>query len=493
MFKELFIKIKESFISILPIFIMVLFLHFNFAPLDSNMMSSFLVGTSFLMIGMSLFALGADNAMMPIGSKMGAYLSKKKSLVFLIVISFLVGTCITIAEPDLKVLADQTSYIPSMTLIITVAIGVGIFLVLSGLRVVFKINLSKLLIISYGLIFLLTIFIPSEFIPLSFDSGGVTTGPITVPFIMALGIGIASVNGGENSKNDSFGLIGLCSIGPIISVLLLSLFYQTGSTEYLANESQLSLGSCFITYSKEILVALSPIIILFFMFQIFFLKLHKRALIKIVVSIGYTFIGLVLFLVGVNYGFSNVGTYLGNQMASQQYNWILIPLGMVMGLLTILAEPAVYVLNKQVEEISNGLISKKSLTLSLAIGVSIAVGLSMLRIVLDIPIMYILIPGYSLALSLTFFTPKLFTSIAFDSGGVASGPMAATFILPFAIGACSTIGNSVTLDAFGLVAFIALTPLISIQILGIIYNYKISKHIKNEETIVFEEYVELEV
>lgn len=493
MFKELFVKIKESFMSILPIFVMVLFLHFNLAPLSNKMVGSFLVGTLFLMLGMSLFTLGADNAMMPMGNKVGAYLSKKKSLWFLIIVSFLLGTCITIAEPDLKVLADQTSYIPSMTLIVTVAVGVGMFLVLSALRVIFKISLSKLLVISYGIIFLLTIFIPGEFIPLSFDSGGVTTGPITVPFIMALGIGIASVNGGENSKNDSFGLIGLCSIGPILSVLFLSLFYQNGSTEYIASEGGYSLVHYFIEYSKEIAIALSPIVVMFFIFQTFFLKMPKKALIKIVVSIGYTFIGLVLFLVGVNYGFSNVGTYLGEQIANKSFNWILIPLGMVMGLLTILAEPAVYVLNKQVSEISNGLISKKSLTISLSLGVSIAVGLAMLRIVFDIPVMYILLPGYLIALVMTFFTPKLFTAIAFDSGGVASGPMAATFILPFAIGACSTIGNSVTLDAFGLVAFIALTPLISIQILGLMYNYKVNKRATVEEIIEIEEYIELEV
>ena len=328
---------------------------------------------------------------------------------------------------------------------------------------------------------------------MSFDSGGVTTGPITVPFIMALGIGIASVNGGENSKNDSFGLIGLCSIGPILSVLFLSLFYQNGSTEYIASEGGYSLVHYFIEYSKEIAIALSPIVVMFFIFQTFFLKMPKKALIKIVVSIGYTFIGLVLFLVGVNYGFSNVGTYLGEQIANKSFNWILIPLGMVMGLLTILAEPAVYVLNKQVSEISNGLISKKSLTISLSLGVSIAVGLAMLRIVFDIPVMYILLPGYLIALVMTFFTPKLFTAIAFDSGGVASGPMAATFILPFAIGACSTIGNSVTLDAFGLVAFIALTPLISIQILGLMYNYKVNKRATVEEIIEIEEYIELEV
>lgn len=493
MFKELFIKLKESFISILPIFLMVIFMHFTVAPLSTTMIISFMVGTVLLMGGMSLFTLGADNAMMPMGNKVGAFISKHRKLSFLILVSFLLGTCITIAEPDLKVLADQISYLPSWGLIITVAVGVGMFLVLSGLRVVFKISLSKLLLICYGLVFLLTIFIPSEFIPISFDSGGVTTGPITVPFIMALGIGIASVNGGENAKNDSFGLIGLCSIGPILSVLILSLFYQNGNNQYAVSEESFSLMEYIITYSKEILIALSPIVILFFIFQIFFLKISKKPLLKIVISIGYTFVGLVLFLVGVNYGFSSVGSYLGNQIASKDYYWILVPLGMIMGLLTILAEPAVYVLNKQVEEISSGLISKKSLTLSLALGVSIAVGLSMLRIVLDIPIVYILLPGYLIALTLTFFTPKLFTAIAFDSGGVASGPMAATFILPFAIGACITLGNSVILDAFGLVSFIALTPLISIQILGIIYNYKLRKQVANNvEVVEVEEYVELE-
>ncbi len=490
--KELLVKIKESCLSILPIFLMVLFLHFFVSPLEGQMMGSFIVGTLFLMIGIALFTLGADNAMMPMGNKMGSYLSKHKKLLFVIFTCFLLGTFITLAEPDLKVLADQASYLPSTTLIITVSVGVGIFLILAALRIIFKINLSILLVVSYLLVFLLVLFIPAQFIPLSFDSGGVTTGPITVPFIMALGIGMSSVNSSEDSKNDSFGLIGLCSIGPILAVLVLSLFFKNGDTSYISSINDSNILNYFILYSEEILIALSPIVVLFLIFQFFFLKIPRKSLIKIIVSIIYTFIGLVLFLVGVNYGFSSVGAYIGEIIASN-YKWLLIPLGMVMGLLTILAEPAVYVLNKQVEEISSGLISKKSLTLSLAIGVSIAVGLAMVRIVFDISILYILIPGYLIALTLTFFTPKLFTAIAFDSGGVASGPMAATFILPFAIGACSTLGNSIVLDAFGLVAFIALTPLISIQILGIIYNYKIAKVKDKTETIEDETYIELEV
>lgn len=490
--KELFVKLKESFLSILPIFSMVILLHLTIVPLEGKMFVSFLVGTLFLILGMTMFTLGADNAMMPMGNKMGAYLSKNKKLWFLILVCFLLGTFITLAEPDLKVLADQASYLPSITLIVTVSVGVGLFLVLAALRVVFKISLSKLLIISYLIVFVITALIPSEFIPLSFDSGGVTTGPITVPFIMALGIGIASVNGGENSKNDSFGLIGLCSIGPILSVLLLSLFFKNGNTTYISESSNSNIFNYIILYSEEILIALSPIVILFLVFQFLFLKMPKKSLIKIIISIVYTFVGLVLFLVGVNYGFSSVGTYIGEVIASKN-NILLVILGMVMGMLTILAEPAVYVLNKQVEEISSGLISKKSLTISLALGVSIAVGLAMLRIVLDVPILYVLIPGYLIALVLTFFTPKLFTAIAFDSGGVASGPVAATFILPFAIGACSTIGNSIVLDAFGLVAFIALTPLISIQILGIIYNHKINKKTDKDDVIEDEIYIELEV
>lgn len=490
--KELFVKLKESVLSILPIFVLVLFLHLTFIPLESNVFGSFLIGTVLLVLGMSLFALGADNAMMPMGNKMGAYLSKHKKLWLLIIASFLLGTFITLAEPDLKVLADQASYLPSSTLIITVSVGVGLFLALAALRIVFKIKLSTVLIISYLLVFAFTLLIPGEFIPLSFDSGGVTTGPITVPFIMALGIGIASVNGNEDSKNDSFGLIGLCSIGPIIAVLFLSLFFDGGSATYTVSEEGLNIGQYILLYSKEILIALSPIVILFFLFQILFLKMSKRSLIKIIISIFYTFLGLVMFLVGVNYGFSQVGVYLGQQIALKN-SFVLIPFGMIMGVLTILAEPAVYVLNKQVEEISNGLISKKSLTLSLSIGVSIAVGLSMVRIVLNVPILYILAPGYLTALVLTLFTPKLFTAIAFDSGGVASGPVAATFILPFAIGACSTIGNNIVLDAFGLVSFIALTPLISIQILGIIYEIKRNKKDGKEDSYDIEKYIELEV
>lgn len=493
MLRELLNKIKESFLSILPIFVLVLILHFTIVPLPKEMLVAFLIGSLFLMLGMSLFTLGADNAMMPMGNKVGAYITKHKKLSFLIIVTFLLGTCITIAEPDLKVLADQASYLPSMALILTVSIGVGIFLILAALRIVFKLNLSKLLLISYAIVFLIAFLIPDKFIPLSFDSGGVTTGPITVPFIMALGIGLASVNGDEDSKNDSFGLIGLCSVGPILSVLLLSLFFQNGDTNYVSETTSLSIMEYMGLYSKEILIALLPMVGLFFIFQIFFLKLKKKPLIKISISILYTFLGLVLFLVGVNYGFMNTGKYIGEQIAGINYNKVLIPLGMMMGLLTILAEPAVYVLNKQVEEISSGLISKKSMTISLAIGVSIAVGLAMLRVVFDIPILYFLVPGYLIALGLTFFAPKLFVAIAFDSGGVASGPMAATFILPFAIGACSVLGNSVVLDAFGLVSFIALTPLISIQILGVSYQLKLNKQMAKDTKREVEKYIELEV
>lgn len=492
MFKELIAKIKESFLSVLPIFLLVVFLHFTVVPLNDNMMGNFLIGSVFLVVGMSLFTLGADNAMMPMGHKIGSYISKYKKLWFLVIVALLLGTFITLAEPDLKVLADQASYLPGTTLILTVSIGVGMFLVLAALRIVFKLNLSKLLVVSYGLVFLLTIFIPKEFIPLSFDSGGVTTGPITVPFIMALGIGMSSVNG-DDSKNDSFGLIGLCSIGPILSVLLLSLFFGNGTASYVSSGETLSIGAYFGLYAKEIAIALLPIILFFVFFQIAFIKLSKKTLAKIFISIVYTFLGLVLFLVGVNYGFMSTGKYIGVTIANNFKSWVLIPLGMIMGLLTILAEPAVYVLNKQVEEISSGLISKKSLSFSLAIGVSIAVGLAMTRIVFDINIFYILIPGYLLAIVMTFCAPKMFVAIAFDSGGVASGPMAATFILPFAIGACSTLGNSVILDAFGLVSFIALTPLISIQILGIIYNAKLNKQMAQDTKREIEKYIELEV
>ncbi|MDL2236619.1 DUF1538 domain-containing protein [Christensenellaceae bacterium OttesenSCG-928-K19] len=482
--KNLKAKIKESLTSVLPITIIVLVLHFTITPLSGGTLALFLVGAFFLIVGMGLFTLGADLSMMPMGETIGSELTKSRKLLLLIVVAFVMGMFITIAEPDLQVLAEQVSSIPNMTLILTVAVGVGLFLVLALLRIVFQKSLRVLLIICYAAIFIIAAFASDSFLAVAFDSGGVTTGPITVPFILALGIGVAAVRGGKSSQDDSFGLVAICSIGPILAVLLLDMFFRNSGATYAevapteinsVVELFEAFGHGFPEYFKEVGIALSPIIIFFAIFQIFVLKLPKTQIIKMIVGIGYTYIGLVLFLTGVNVGFLPIGNYIGAQIGSLDYNWILIPLGAVMGFFVVMAEPAVHVLNKQVEEITVGAITKRSMLMSLSIGVAISIGLSMIRVVTGLSIWWFILPGYGIALALTFFVPRVFTAIAFDSGGVASGPMTATFLLPFAMGACASVGGNIMTDAFGLVAMVAMTPLITIQGLGLVYKIKLKR------------------
>ena len=321
--------------------------------------------------------------------------------------------------------------------------------------------------------------VPQDFLTVAFDSGGVTTGPMTVPFIMALGIGFSAVRSDKHAENDSFGLVALCSVGPILAVLLLGLLYHPGESGYeqtmiVKTDNSVEMWQLFQEglpyYMKEMLISLLPIILFFFIFQIVSLHLHKKTLVKIIIGIIYTYIGLVLFLTGVNVGFMPAGNYLGQVIAGLSYPWIIVPIGMLIGYFIVKAEPAVYVLTEQVEELTSGAISAKAMGMSLSIGVAFSLGLAMVRVLTGISILWFLLPGYAVALGLTFFVPKIFTAIAFDSGGVASGPMTATFLLPFSMGACEALGGNVVTDAFGVVAMVAMTPLITIQILGLIYQ-----------------------
>lgn len=482
--QELLEKIKESISSVLPITLIILILHFTVAPMPDGTIKLFFIGSIMLVLGMGLFTLGADISMMPMGEKIGSYLTKSKKIVLLLISCLLIGILITVAEPDLQVLARQVPSVPDLIIIWSVALGVGIFLVVAMLRTLFQVKLHYILTLLYLIVFILAAFTNKDFLSVAFDSGGVTTGPITVPFIMALGIGMATIRGDKSSEEDSFGLVALCSIGPILAVLIMGIFYDTSSGSYTQVETiqvntLLEVFKLFMLnlplYFKEVALALTPIIILFIIFQLFFLKLSKKFLIKLSIGILYTYLGLVLFLTGVNVGFMPAGNYIGGKIASLPYNWILIPLGMIIGYFIVSAEPAVHVLNKQVEEISGGAISRKMIQLGLSIGVSISLGLAMIRVLTGLSIWYFLIPGYLIAIVLSFFVPPIFTAIAFDSGGVASGPMTATFLLPFAMGACNAIGGNILTDAFGIVAMVAMTPLVTIQILGMIYKIKITR------------------
>ena len=448
MLKELKAKILEALVSALPITVIVYliallpFFEFRLSPVE---LVTFSVGAVLLVLGIGLFSLGADLAMTPMGTHVGAGLSRQKKLSLLLSVCFVLGMLITIAEPDLQVLANQVSAVMNGTMLIyTVGIGVGAFLVIAILKIVFRKSLSTILMLFYMLLFAMALMLVvngnEPLLPMAFDSGGVTTGPITVPFIMALGVGISRVLGDHRSKDNSFGLVALCSVGPILAVLILGIFSSNDLTyavpEYTVSED--ILGAFLHTAGhtcKEVAIALGMIIVFFLVCQVIFLKLSRRHLQRIAVGVFFTYIGLVIFLTGVNVGFMPIGYKLGYEL-SKMNDTFLVVFGLVAGVLCVLAEPAIHVLNAQVEDVTGGLVSKRSMMLGLCIGVGSAIGLSMIRILYDFSLVYYIIPGYFLSLALSQFVPSVYTAIAFDSGGVASGPMTSGFILPFAIGAC---------------------------------------------------------
>lgn len=476
--KELRAKIMEALISTLPITAIVYVLSltpwFDFSRTE---LVTFTIGAVLLVIGIGLFSLGADLAMTPMGIHVGAGLSRQKKLGLLLAVCFVLGMLITIAEPDLQVLAKQVSAVMNGTVLIyAVGIGVGAFLVVAILRIVFHKSLSNILMLFYMLLFALALMLVvngnEALLSLAFDSGGVTTGPITVPFIMALGVGISSVLGDRHSQENSFGLVSLCSIGPILAVLLLGIFSSSDlsysvpdysvSSDVLGTFLETALHTC-----QEVALALGLIYAFFLICQVTFLKLPAKRLKKITLGVGFTYVGLVLFLTGVNVGFMPIGYKLGYELAKVN-KMLLIGLGLLMGILVVLAEPAIHVLNSQVEDVTGGYVSKRSMMMGLCIGVGASIALSVIRIIFDFSIVYYVIPGYFISLALSLFVPPVYTAIAFDSGGVASGPMTSGFILPFATGVCMCLqGEAAVLrDAFGVVALVAMTPLITIQLLG---------------------------
>lgn len=478
MLKALLLKCKEALISVLPVTLIVLLLNFTpLVTLSALEITVFLISSAFLIVGIGLFNLGADIAMTPMGVQVGSGLSKSRNVGLLLSVSFLLGVLITVAEPDLSVLASQVSAVVNGTaLIVTVGVGVGLFLVLAILRIVTKTGLSKILMIFYMLIFALAALVLERgngaFLALAFDSGGVTTGPITVPFIMALGAGIATTLGGKDAGENSFGLVALCSIGPILAVMLLGLFANGEMIYRLPDYSVEShIGAALLhiilDVMREVALALGLLVLFFIIIQAIFLRLPRRKMYRIAIGILYTFVGLVMFLAAVTVGFMPIGYRIGYELSAANRT-LLVVMGFVLGLVVVLAEPAIHVLKSQVEDITNGTVSKRAMMLALSIGVGISIGLSMIRIIFDFSILYYLIPGYYISLGLSFFVPRLYTAIAFDSGGVASGPLTSSFILPLAIGACVSLQgvSSVMENAFGIVAMVAMTPLITIQIMG---------------------------
>lgn len=495
-------KLEEALVAVLPIVAIVMLLCFSIAPIQPAILLVFLMGAFLVILGMMFFTLGAEMSMSTMGERIGAHMTGTRKLPLIAVLSFVLGLIVTISEPDLQVLASQFPGIPNNVLIVSVGVGVGLFLVLAILRILLGISLNLMLILLYLAVFVLAYYIPADFRALAFDSGGVTTGPMTVPFIMALGVGISSIRNDSSAADDSFGLVALCSVGPILAVLGLGLIFKPGqgsadtlSIPRISDSVELwrTFAHGIPEYMGGIAAALLPIIAFFFIYQLAALHLSGKSLYKILIGLVYTYIGLVLFLTGANVGFMPAGSYIGQVIAKSDAAVLLIPIGGLIGYFIVKAEPAVYVLNHQVEEITDGSISASAMGISLSVGVAISVALAMLRVLSGISIMYFLIPGYAIALVLSFITPRIFTAIAFDSGGVASGPMTATFLLALAQGACAAVGGNAATDAFGLVAMVAMTPLITIQVLGLVHRIKNRKRGTELSQALYDDYSIIEL
>ena len=474
-------KIFESLRSVLPIAFIVLLLSVTIVPMPTGDMLLFLIGVVCLVFGMSLFTAGAEMSMQPLGTKIGSTIAGSGKVWLIAFVSFIIGIIVTVSEPDLQILANQVSGIESMVLILTVSVGVGVFLMIAVMRIVFGWSLRVILIAFYAVALTLSFFLPDGFKTLAFDSGGVTTGPMTVPFIMSIGAGVSAAKLSADNRDDSFGITGLCSIGPIISVLVLgvALGIEGGSytpvttpTIESTRDGLAEYATGFLHYAPEVLAALAPIVAFAVLFQLVTRAFTKVQFIRMGVGAAYTLVGLAVFLTGANVGFVPTGTAIGMQLAGMWYGIPLVLISMLLGYFIVKAEPSVYVLNKLVENMSAGAISGKTTGLGLSVGVASALGLAALRIITELPLIWILIPGYVIALTLSFFVPKIFVGISFDSGGVASGTMMSAFVLPLCTGACETLGNDVMTNAFGCVALVAMAPIISIQICGLVYRIK---------------------
>ena len=481
-------KTREALTSVLPITVIVLMLSVTLVPMEVGTLALFLTGAVLLIVGMGFFQLGAEISMTPLGQGIGGSIVRQKKTWLAVVICFAMGAIITISEPDLQVLANQVAAIPNAVLIWTVAAGVGVFTAVAVLRILYRVPLSKMLLGLYLLLFVVSLFVPNEFLAVAFDAGGVT-------------IGFSAARSDKGSANDSFGLIALCSVGPILMVMLLGIFYHPTETIYDAVQlapviTTQDVALAFLQdlphYTAEVLQSTLPIVGVFVLFQALTRSFQPRQLVRMVLGFVYTIIGLILFLTGVNVGFAPVGNLLGSGLGSGPLRGALLPIGMLIGYYIVKAEPAVQVLNEQVEEITGGTISRHAMNRALQAGVAVAVALAMLRVLTGLSIYWVLIPGYAAALIMSRFVPPVFVGIAFDSGGVASGPMTSTFLLPLAMGACSAVGGNVVTDAFGIVALVALAPLIAIQIMGLLYarrtQAQTAPNILDDTVVELEEY-----
>lgn len=503
--------LKEVFLSSLPLAAIIILVCGFIAPLDSfSDYLKLIIGYASVIIGQTLFLDGLNISILPIGKLVGGSLIKLKKPLFIIFFGFVFGLLATVAEPALAVLARQTNMIMPIinetVFIWIMGAGIGVLVGFSLFRIMKDLNIKIVFAILYIVTFLMIIFVPNEFIALAFDGSGATTGDISVPFILALGMGVSVTMSKHKSNDDSFGIIGLASVGPIIALfiygMLLNLKYKgVLPPEQIYNPgSASSLSEIIVGNLSGVALALIPVVLVFIPFQILFIKQPKKEFIDILLGTVVVFVGLLIFLSGIDYGFAFTGKYIGEVFLDpsrpEWFKWLILIIGFILGAAITLSEPAVTVLGEQLEEITNGHIRKLTIRMTLAIGIGFASLLSMVKILTEVNILYFLVPLYAIALIMMKFTPKLFVGLAYDSGGVSGGALTSAFLTPMTLGMAQAVAaitstpSSILTNGFGIIAFISVTPLIAVQALGIFYDITLKKEekaMKEAEMIDLEE------
>jgi hypothetical protein len=476
-------KAKDVTRTLLPVVILVLLLCLTIVDVEAGVFIRFLVGSAMLLVGLSIFLWGVELAMNPIGEHMSREIATSRTPLKIALLGFLLGFLITVAEPDLLVLGYQIEAasggaLSASVIVYMVSIGVGVLVSLGIFRLLGDMPFNRFMLITYVIIFILSAFVSEEFMAISFDASGATTGALTTPFVLAISLGLANIKGGRHTEENAFGLVGIMSAGPILAVMLLSVLTEqkniasveidVGVAEGVLGPILDALPSIFV----ESIVALLPITLLFFIFNFTRFKISRDELSRIIKGLLLTLAGLVLFLTATASGFMDMGRIMGMELAGMS-RWLLIGIGFLMGLIVVLVEPAVHVLGQQIEEVTSGHIPLNLIRITLSIGVGLAIALSMVRIVIpEVKLWYFIIPGFALALVLSFVSEPIFVGIAFDAGGVASGPMTATFVLAFAQGAATVIETAdVMIDGFGVIAMVAMAPVFSLMVLGTLFRH----------------------
>ena len=489
--------LKEVLYSSLPLAATILIMCVFVAPMEEAFnYVKLLIGYASVVVGQSLFLIGLDESVLPIGKMVGNSLSRLKKPLFIVGFGVLFGVLSTVAEPALAVLARQTNMligiIDTSTFIWISSFGIGAFIGFALYRILKNFNIKIVFAILYAIIFIVVIFVPEEFVALAFDGSGATTGDISVPFILVLGVGASATMSRKKTNDDTFGIIGIASVGPILAIFIYGILLKAlnGGVIPPANaytpEATGAIGSLLLSNLWDVFLAIFPIVVVFLLFQFFFIKLPKKELFRIMLGTIPVYFGLLVFLTGIDYGFAYAAKYIGeiffDAARPDWYKWLLLVVGFVMGAAITMSEPAVTVLGEQVEEITNGHIKKQIIRTTLAIGIGVAALLSILKILTQVNILYFLAPLYVISIVLMKFSPKLFVGLAFDSGGVTGGALTSAFLTPLTLGVAQAVAEtsgpsaqSILVNGFGIIAFISVTPLIAVQCLGIMYETRMKK------------------